>query len=363
MKKTKRFLSAVAAVSAMMFCLNAQSVSVTNTFGGDEDNLSGDDFLIFNKDGNREYDTHISDRLQLDVNSEHLDSRVRLDFNGSKDKDGKNTSVQTRGYVNLRPVQPLNIIVGNKFFAKWAMAPSYLCAVDDNLVGGKLTGDNGAALVFDLKGFQAAAGVGYEKKLNANFGLAYTLEDVFSAGATLQNATENARTISAYAGLLAVENLTLNAGYGYHLAENDYLTDNDKDTSISFDHAAILTVGYEFPDLGLCLAADGIFSLTNKFYNAELDTTSDILDSKGDKCNPIFAALYASYGINDTLTVACRGKLLLWGKDYIVSVYPHLDFATTVGTFTTGVRFGFDKEDGFTGFSIPFSWKYKFKIK
>lgn len=362
MKKITK-LVAITFFASMSFALSAQSVSITNTFGGDEDNLSGNDFLIFDKDGDKE-DTHISDRLQLDVKSEHLDSRVRFNFDASGNKSGKGTNVQTQGYVNLRPVQPLNIIVGNKFFAKWAMAPSYLCAVDDNLVGGKLTGDNGAAVVFDMKGFQAAAGVGYESKLDANFGLAYTLEDVFSVGATLQNATENARTVSAYAGLLAVENLTFNAGYGYHLTENnDYLNDNDEESTLAFEHAAILTVGYEFPDLGLYLAADGIFSLTDKVYDSISDSTAELLDEDENKVFPIFAALYASYGINDAWTIACRGKALFLGKNYIASVYPHFEFETTVGKFTSGVRFLFDSEaDGFNGFSIPFCWIYKFKV-
>lgn len=353
MKKISKII-AVTFFTSICFALSAQSVSITNTFGGDDDNLSGGtDFLVFDDEGNKE-DTHIADRLQLDVKSDYLDSRVRIDFNATKDKAGKDTAVQTRGYVNLRPVQPLNIIVGNKFFTKWAMNPSYLCAVDDNLVGGKITGDNGSALVFNMNGFQAAAGVGYESKLDANFGLAYTLEDVFSAGATLQDATNSQRTISAYAGLLAVENLTLNAGYAYHLIDNDY--------SAACEHAALFTVGYEFPDLGLYIAADGIFSLTNKSYEPDSDTTIEYMDSNGDSYNPIFTALYASYGINDAFTIACRGKLLILGKDYYGSVYPHFDFATTVGTFRSGVRFNFDNSIGLSGFSIPFCWIYKFKV-
>ena len=351
----KKVLSSFAIAAAMVFCLNAQSISVTNTFGGDKDNLAGSDFLVFDEDGNKE-DVHPADRLQLDVTSDHLDSRVRLDFDSSKNADGKNTNVRTRGYVNLRPVQPLNIIAGNAFFTKWAMGHGYLVALDDNLDNSKLCGTDGAAVLFNLNGFQAAVGAGNSSKLNLNTGVSYTMDGVFAVGATAQNLTEKARSITGYAGLLSVENLTLNVGYSYNSAESDYL--------VAAEHAAIVSVGYTFADLGLLVGADAFVSLNGKRYDADADESVEYTDKDGDKFNPWSAAVYASYGVTEDLTVACRGFVTTDDSNVLAAtIYPHVEWNTGVGSFVTGARFAFDKDDGYKGFSVPFSWKYKFKIK
>ena len=358
MKMTKRFLSAVAAVSAMMFCLNAQSISVTNTFGGDTDNLSGNDFITFDEDGKKEDSVRVADRLQLDVTSDHLDSRVRLDFYETENKNSHKMepTILTRGYVNVRPVQPLNLIAGNAFFTKWAMKQGYLVAFDDNLVSSKLCGNNGTAVLFNMSGFQAAVGAGNEQKLNLNCGINYTMEDVFAVGATAQNLTEKERSITGYVGLLAVENLTLNAGYSYNLKKSDYLP--------ATEHAAIVSVGYELPDLGLLVAADGLISLNGKKYDSDLEESVEYTDEDGNKFNPWTAAVFASYEVIENVTLACRAGITS-GDDNVLAtvVYPRVEYKTDVGTFLVGARFGFTKDDGFIGFSVPLSWKYKFKIK
>ena len=46
--------------------LAAQSVSLTNTFGGNSDNVGTSDFLKFDKDGDKS-NIVVGDRVQLDV--------------------------------------------------------------------------------------------------------------------------------------------------------------------------------------------------------------------------------------------------------------------------------------------------------
>ena len=77
--------------------LAAQSVSLTNTFGGNSDNVGTSDFLKFANDGTK-VTAIVGDRVQLDFASEHIDSRVRLNVSGDA---GYIPSVQ--GYVNFRP--------------------------------------------------------------------------------------------------------------------------------------------------------------------------------------------------------------------------------------------------------------------
>ena len=104
----------------------AQSISLTNTFGGDTDNIgSNGEFISINKDGTKETTSSIGDRIQLDVSSEKVDARVRLDlaaptfkFNDSDSGkiDGKNTTVRLRGYVDYKPWTWLHLNAGNYFF-------------------------------------------------------------------------------------------------------------------------------------------------------------------------------------------------------------------------------------------------------
>ncbi|WP_027728655.1 hypothetical protein [Treponema sp. C6A8] len=360
MKKLTKLISSVVIFAVMTFSVTAQSVSVTNSFGGNTDSLSGDDFLIFDRSGDKE-DTHISDRLQLDVTSKYIDSRVRLDFNGSGNKDGKNSAIQTRGYVDFRPVQPLNFMLGNAFFTKWAMKHGYLQALDDNHVSSKLCGNNGAAVLFNMAGFQLSAGTGYESYLDLNLGASYTLPNVFAIGVTSQDTTNNNRSISAYVGLLAVENLTLNAGYSYNFMAYDYLP--------NCEHVAILSVGYKFADFGLFIAADALYDITGKSYNSTTEEFVEQKDVDGDKYNSYCAVLFAGYDVNDKLTISCRGiaynadktrKTIKNSHSFII--YPNFDFKTEVGTFTAGARFYLSKNGGYKGFTIPFVWKYKLKV-
>ena len=78
-------------LAGMLVCgaLSAQSIKVTNTFGGDADSTGGSDLFVFenqkNEDGtyknNFENKTRVSDRLQLDASGEKFDGRVRMNIN------------------------------------------------------------------------------------------------------------------------------------------------------------------------------------------------------------------------------------------------------------------------------------------
>ena len=102
----KKIFIAVMVGASFLASSFAQSVSLTNTFGGDKNNTKANDFLVFDKDFNKPT-VSVGDRIQLDVASEKIDSRIRFDIT---DK------LALTGYVNFRPVEWLNFIGGNKFF-------------------------------------------------------------------------------------------------------------------------------------------------------------------------------------------------------------------------------------------------------
>lgn len=88
----KKIVSVMLAGVLLCGALNAQSIKVTNTFGGDSDNISGSDLFVFEnqKDEEGSYEnefgnkTRVSDRLQLDASVSKFDSRIRIEFGATK---------------------------------------------------------------------------------------------------------------------------------------------------------------------------------------------------------------------------------------------------------------------------------------
>ncbi len=336
----KKHFIATAVLLSFLGGAFAQSVSLSNTFGGDSDNTKADDFLIFDKDFNKQA-VSVGDRVQLDVASEKLDSRIRLDITNK---------LSLSGYVNLRPVEFLNFIGGNKFFSKWAIPSASLLANDDVVSYGKLADNDGAGVVLDIAGFKFSTAVAAESRLNLNFGLLYSQKDMFNVGFTAQDVTEKSVSFGWFAGLNSIKNLTLNAGYVYNYNNDDYLP--------STEHALQVSYSYDFGDSGWFLASDMQIGLNN----IKGDGSGDAYAQDGI---PYYIALAASYAPLDNLNLNLKADVrhgLESDKDNNYVLYPYGEYKTSVGTFTLGVRTAFDT-DGFAGLSIPFSWKYKLSKK
>lgn len=349
----KRSIAFFGLVLGAVAGLSAQSVSLTNTFGGNSDNVGTSDFFKFDKDGNKS-DIVVGDRIQLDVASEKIDSRVRLNIKGDT---GYSNALQ--GYVNFRPAEQLNFIAGNKFFWKWSTAGSYLAAIDDILNHGKLADDNGAGLVFNLapedsnSAFTFASAFGGQSRLDLNFGAQFAIKDTFTIGATAQDVTEDSRSFGAYVALNSIENLLFNFGYTYNLTDSGYIQGSQNVIQVS--------VGYSAKDAGLSFYADLLSGLNNKSNYNELTEEYTELDSG----IPVYAAFRANYKLNENLdlngSVKVNHYLEAADNGTSVTVYPYFDYKTNVGTFRSGLRVFFD--DGYEGFNIPFSWQYKIPVK
>ena len=351
----KIIISTVAAILTTSF-VSAQSLSLTNTFGGNEDNVGTSDFLKFDEDGNKE-DAIVGDRVQLDVASENIDARIRLNLTANKDENGNSEFKPfPQAYVNFRPVEGLNFIGGNKFFWKWATPGAYLAATDDFLNHGKLVDNNGAGAIYkfsnDSIGLTFAGAVGQQSRLDLNFGAQFDVNNVASFGVTAQDVTEKTITIGGYVAINAVENLLLNFGYTYNTNDDSYIA--------ATQHLAQVSVGYTFADLGLELYADLAAGLNNKVFSAEADDFVELNDGI-----PVWGAVRAAYALNEKIAlngwVHVNHVLNETKKDSAteVTVFPSFDFNTSVGTFTTGARVYFDDKDGYKGFHIPFSWQYR----
>ncbi len=348
----KKSLVVLGIALASLFSLNAQSISLTNTFGGNSDNVGTGDFLKFDEDGNKG-DALIGDRIQLDVTSENIDSRIRLNLVGEN-----NWATKTQAYVNFRPVTGLNFIGGNKFFWKWTTPGAYLAATDDYLTHGKLADDNGAGIVYnydsDAFSLTLVSAVGQTSKLDLNFGAQLAIKNVVTIGATAQDVSEKTRTIGAYAALQSVKNLILNFGYTYNNSDASYIAKTQ--------HLIQASAGYTFTEVGLSLYADAALGLNNKAFDPASDDFAELDDGI-----PVWGAIRANYALNEK--VALNGWVhlnhILNATDSRTDItfYPYFDYKSSVGTFRSGVRVFFDDKDGYKGFNIPISWQYKIAAK
>ena len=347
----KIIITTIAALLTVSFT-SAQSISLTNTFGGNGDNVGTTDFLKFDKDGNKK-DAVVGDRVQLDLASEHIDSRVRINFVGDN-----NWAPKGQAYANFRPVNGLNFIGGNKFFWKWTTPGAYLAATDDYLNHGKLVDDNGAGILYKFSnddfGITVASAVGQKSRLDLNFGAQFDLNKIVSIGVTAQDVTEKTITVGGYAAVQAVKNLILNFGYTYNTSDASYVA--------ATQHLAQASVGYTFSDIGLALYADIAAGLNNKVFNSSADDFVEL-----DSGIPLWSALRAVYKLNDNFDlngwVHLNHKLAAKDSSTEVIVYPYFDYKTSYGTFRSGVRVYFNDTDGYNGFNIPFSWQYKLAAK
>ena len=351
----KKIVSAM--LAGMMVCcaLNAQSIKVVNTFGGDEDSTGGSDLFTFenqkNDDGTYknkyENKTRVSNRLQLDGSAGKFDGRVRLEFATTK-LNGKESITRLRGYGRFKPVDQFQLIAGNDFSTKVAIDAGYLAASDDNPKYARIL-QSGFGAISNWKfgedkniNLKIAGGVkGADdsfldaKNFGLDAGLNFGMEGVFSAGAAFLNVTSDTPTIGAFAGINAIENLTLNAGYIYNDTDTDYIPVISK-------NALSLTAGYNFKDLGLFTAADVIFAI-------------------GEEKTPFLTKVTVSYNATEDISVGVKAKvsLMLGDNDSVkTELYPNVTYklASKMGSLTTGVRMNFDK-DGLSKFAIPLNWK------
>lgn len=376
--------------------LASADISLGSTFGGNEDNIWGNDFMSWSRkkddpattdrDESDEFESsvaNVSERLQLDYSSEKIDGRLRLEFSNSKhtaiaekddagevtvkdaykiDLGGKNGSLRLRGFARFTPLEQIQFAAGNDFFTKYGVSAAYLAAADDTYSSGKMA-ESGLAFTAKFNTFKFVANWAGDSqadsldKLGLNFGADFVIPDTVKIGTTLKNITSDDRTFGIFAGLGSVENLVLNAGYIYN--------DHDKfDAKFDAKHALQVSAGYTFKDAGIKVSADVISALTNEYVKD--GKTEENKNSDGDKIYPFYTRVAASYSATENLKVKGDVKLsTLLGEDYSTKtvVYPSVEYKLPkkMGSVQAGVRFTFqDLKDngGLQKFSIPLCWKW-----
>lgn len=351
--------------------LASADISLSSTFGGNEDSIWGNDFMSWSRkdddpattdrDESDEFESsvaNVSERLQLDYSSEKIDGRLRLEFNANNKINGKNAPVRLRGFVRFTPVEQIQFAAGNDFFTKYGVSAAYLAAADDTYSSGKMA-ESGLAFTAKFNTFKFVANWAGDSqadnldKLGLNFGADFVIPDTVKIGTTLKNITSDDRTFGIFAGLGSVENLVLNAGYIYNA--NDIFPAK---------HALQASAAYTFKDAGINVAADVVSVLTNEFVKD--GETEEYKNSDGDKVYPFYTRVAASYSATENLKVKGDVKLsTLLGEDYSTEtvVYPSVEYKLPkkMGSVQAGVRFTFQNlkdNGGLQKFSIPLCWKW-----
>lgn len=381
------------AVLLLAASLASADISLSSTFGGNEDNIWGNDFMSWSrkkddpattdKDESDDFESStaaVSERLQLDYSSEKIDGRVRLEFAtdqhkvaSSKDSDGfvtdvkdsysvnlggKYGSLRLRGFARFTPLEQIQFAAGNDFFTKYGVSAAYLAAADDTYSSGKMA-ESGLAFTAKFNTFKFVANWAGDSqadnldKLGLNFGADFVIPDTVKIGTTFKNITSDDRTFGIFAGLDSVENLVLNAGYIYNA--NDIFPAK---------HALQASAAYTFKDAGINVAADVVSVLTNEYVKD--GETEEYKNSDGDKVYPFYTRVAASYSATENLKVKGDVKLsTLLGEDYSTEtvVYPSVEYKLPkkMGSVQAGVRFTFQNlkdNGGLQKFSIPLCWKW-----
>ena len=360
-------------MAGMMVCgaLSAQSIKVTNTFGGDADSTGGSDLFTLENQKNDddsyknkfENKTRVSDRLQLDASGEKFDGRVRVEI-GTTKLNGKESTIRFRGYTRFKPIEQFQLIAGNDFSTKVAVDAGYLAASDDNPKYARIL-QSGFGAISSWK-------FGEEKNINLKIagglkgtddsflevetlgldtGINFGIKNLFSIGATFQNVTGDDFSTGVFAGLNAVENLTLNLGYIYNNTDTDFITKSAK-------NSMSLTAGYNFKDIGLFLGADIISALGNDYLDKGETKT---YEKNGSTLTPFLTKMTVSYKATDDITVGAKAKvsLMLGDNDSVkTELYPNITYklANKMGSLTTGIRMNLDNK-GLSKIAVPFNWK------
>ena len=367
----KRIFSGLMAFMLVCGVAGAQSIKLVNTFGGDSDSTGSSDLFVFQnqKDDEGKYknefgnETRVSNRLQLDASDKKFDSRLRMEI-GTTRLNGKESSIRFRGYGRFKPVEQFQLIAGNDFFTKVAVGPGYLVASDDTpkyarilqngfgAISSWTLGDDKNADLSIAGGLKGVDNSFLEKDtLGLDAGFNFRMRDLFSMGASFQNMAGDNRSIGIFAGLEAVENLTLNAGYIYNATDTDFIAKIAK-------NAVSVSAGYDFKDAGIFISADAVSAISSEYLeNGETKK----YEKDGTSLIPFLAKVNVSYKVAEDITLGAKAKVscMIGDNDSTkTELYPNVTYKlqNKMGSLTTGVRMNFDK-DGLSKFAIPLNWK------
>ena len=313
----------------------AQEVTFENKLSSEivNINISDDDtetsFAGFENETSAEY------------SSDKLDMGLTLKFNIGKEEDDS-ISIGAESFVDdyfieFRPID----LLGIGFHKGYSVAGSYLPCLDGEIEAANIGSDFGV-FVRPIEGLVIAGGIDFisyfgrdgEKPL-FNAGAEYTLGETVAFGAAVRNIASDDRSFGAYASYTGLENFTINAGFTYNGAIEDY------NISGNLVNAALI-----YTNDPLSIFADAVFAV----------------GGDEDEANELYTAANVTYQITEPLSVNLYGYFTTdFDNDdsWCVGVNPSVDYQLTErNTIGGGVFVNVMKS--LKSISFPVYWKYAF---
>jgi len=417
-------------------------LTIKNTLGAEADELG--DYDLFSKTTETDINGNtvssnifsLADEFQIDLDSDKLDGRLRLDLLYTNASAAVSPWIfAPSGFIKYSPISNISFILGNNFYKQFVIPSAYLAADDNTTKYGRLLTDSlgvdnyatGGNFSLYTNGFCGGAAGNWNFYLGSyntyvkvagggtfsgasgsfqsaiDFGLNAGLSNLFDIGFTAHNVFDDDRKFGAFAGLTALPNLILNAGFYYNFTSSDYLPETrvERNDVSEFKkqktkYALGITAGYKFNSIGLGIYADFISGLTNeyigevKYYDASgnllYTVTKTIIrgetvvkykngvakrtDEYPAKTIPYYGQLRITYDINDSLDFAFNFKLRSMINDVAdtwLTFYPRVTISLPgdAGKIGLGVHadLNFTRYSGLSNISVPFTYTYKFKTK
>ena len=246
-----------------------------------ENKLSSGLVNINISDGNTETSfAGIKNEAKAEYSSDKLDMGVTLITEITQ--DDKSLAIGSDAFVDdyfieFRPVD----FVGIGFHKGYNVAGSYLPCLEKEIDASNFGSDLGV-FIYPIDGLVISGGVDFISYLGkenvnplVNFGAEYAVGDMITFGAALRNIASDERTIGAYASFTGIEGLTLNAGFTYNGAIEDFnISGNLINAAVMFNKDslgiyadAVYAVGGEKDDANeLYTAANVSYFITESFF-------------------------------------------------------------------------------------------------
>lgn len=438
----KLILFSLLAVAFLSLLSAKTKLTIKNTLGAEMDELGDYDLFSWSKETDINGDTisssifSLGDEFQIDLDSDKWDGRFRLDLLYTNASDAVSPVILApSGFIKFSPISNISFLFGNNFYKQFAIPSAYLAADDNTTKYGRLLTDSLGADNYSTAGnislytngfcggaagnwnfylgsyntyIKAAGGATFSGASGSfesavDFGLNAGLSNLLDFGFTAHDVFNDDRKFGAFAGLTAIPNLILNAGFYYNFTSSDYLPETrvERNDESEFKkqktkYALGLTGGYRFNSIGLGIYADFISGLTNeyigeiKYYDASGNliktVTTTIVrgetvvkykngvakrtDEYPARTIPYYGQLRLTYDINDSLDFAFNFKLRSMindPEDTWITLYPRItiDLADDGGKIGLGLHLDFNltRYEGLSNISIPFTYTYKFKTK
>lgn len=343
------------------FSLSAQTVEFTSELSSDVASIKKGG--SYGADGTETDFAGIEENAVVLFTSERLDAGIDVTFI-LDDWNGRNFGVawdDIDWFVEFRPVEKLSLGFHEDIYSDGSYLPIY----DDNLSTGNFGSDGFTVIFRPIDGLSVSATAPFggeddvnffsgkneddsDMKFNVGFGISYAWGELFSAGASVQDAADSdqrAFGIFAQVAPLAEQELVIRAGYSY-----------SKEKAAGFDD---LSISEEFGVFG-----ENLLSAAAEYSAGAFGVAAEILANLDDKDSDydLYVACTAAYDFTESFTANVTGILLVDnssdGQKPVIGVNPNIGYVYGNHSFEAGINY--ETVDGDTFISFPLTYTYSF---